>query len=92
MTGYNDILLSIVLVLVAVLVIFLIVVCIKLLYTFDKVNIILTDATKKMNSLNGVFNALDNVSSAVNGFTKRVSGVVASLFERITRKKDKEEN
>ena len=44
MAEYNEVLLSILLILCSILVVFLIVVCIKLLYTTDKLNIILNSA------------------------------------------------
>ena len=43
MAGFNEILIAILLVLGAVLLVFSIIICIKLLYTVDKMNIILTD-------------------------------------------------
>lgn len=90
--GYNDVLLSVVLILGAVLIIFLIVVCIKLLYTFDKLNILLTDATKKMNSLNGVFDCLDNVSNAISTVSNKATGIVVSLIDRFFHKNKEKEN
>lgn len=89
MTDFNQVLLSILLVLCCVLVIFLIVVSIKLLYTTDKVNIILADVEKKLNSFNGVFNLVDNVSNGFSAFNDVVFNKIISLGEKILKKKER---
>lgn len=67
--GLNEILLSIFLILCSILVVFCIVICIKLLYTADKMNIILTDVEKKLASTNGIFKVMDNVTSTLTNVT-----------------------
>ena len=83
---FNDVLLGILLVATIVLVVFLIIVAIKMLYTFDKVNVILGDAEKKLNSLNGVFDCVDNVTNAINTVSSKASNVIISLIDRIFKK------
>jgi len=51
MNGLNSVLLSILLIMCIILVVFLVIICIKLLYTADRVNIILNDVEKKMKSI-----------------------------------------
>ena len=91
MTSFNSVLLAILLVVVIILIIIAVVLCIKLLYTVDKMNIILTDMEKKLKSVNGVFNAIDVVTDAFvsvsDSFTKKLAHVVEKMFQ----KKKKEE-
>ena len=70
--GANGFLLTILLVLVSVLVVFLIVISIKLLYTVDKINVILDDAEKKLKSVNGVFTAIDTVKGFYDAIRKNI--------------------
>ena len=88
MTDFNQVVLSVLLVLCCVLVIFLIVVAIKLLYTADKVNIILSDIQSKMQSVNGVFTLMDNVTNKFSTFNEILFSRLISLAERIFKKKE----
>ena len=85
--GANEFLLTILLVLVSVLVVFLIVISIKLLYTVDKLNVILDDAYKKLKSVNGVFNAIDTVTDSITLISETVVGKVLMMVEKIFKKK-----
>ena len=91
MTSFNSVLLAILLVVVIILIIFAVVLCIKLLYTVDKMNIILSDMEKKLKSVNGIFSAIDVVTDAFvsvgDSFTKKIAHVVEKMFQ----KKKKEE-
>jgi cell division protein FtsL len=88
MTDFNQVVLSVLLVLCCVLVIFLIVVAIKLLYTADKVNIILSDIQSKMQSVNGVFTLMDNVTNRFSTFNEILFSRLISLAERIFKKRE----
>lgn len=85
--GANGFLLTILLVLVSVLVVFLIVISIKLLYTVDKINVILDDAYKKLKSVNGVFTAIDTVTDSITLISETVVGKVLMMVEKIFKKK-----
>lgn len=85
--GANEFLLTILLVLVSVLVVFLIVISIKLLYTVDKINVILDDAEKKLKSVNGVFTAIDTVTDSITLISETVIGKVLMMVEKIFKKK-----
>ena len=85
--GANEFLLTILLVLVSVLVVFLIVISIKLLYTVDKINVILDDTEKKLKSVNGVFTAIDTVTDSITLISETVIGKVLMMVEKIFKKK-----
>lgn len=85
--GANGFLLTILLVLVSVLVVFLIAISIKLLYTVDKINVILDDAEKKLKSVNGVFTAIDTVTDSITLISETVIGKVLMMVEKIFKKK-----
>lgn len=85
--GANGFLLTILLVLVSVLVVFLIVISIKLLYTVDKINVILDDTEKKLKSVNGVFTAIDTVTDSITLISETVIGKVLMMVEKIFKKK-----
>lgn len=90
MVGVNDVLLAILLVLGSVLLVFSIVICIKLLYTVDKMNIILTDIEKKLKSVNGVFSAIDTFTDAVVTISDTFVAKAVMFFEKILKKRNKE--
>jgi len=95
MTDYNQILLSILLVLTCVLVVFLIVAAVKLIITTDKVNIILEDLQQKLKSVNGFFSCLDSITDAISlvgdVLIDRAIGIVDKLLARKKIKKRKDE-
>ena len=84
--GGNEILLTVLLVLCSVLVIFLIIISIKLLYTVDKVNLILDDAEKKLKSVNGVFTDIDTVTDAINTISETIIGRALLMIEKIFKR------
>lgn len=92
MASFNDILVTVLLVLGAILIAFLIALCIKLLYTVDKTNIILKDIEKKLKSVNGIFTAIDTFTDAVVTISDTFVGKMITLFEKIFKRKSKEEN
>ncbi len=88
---YNEVLLTILLILGAILAIVLIVVSIKLIYTVDKVNIILNDVEKKVESVNGLFNLVDRITDGVSSVSDVLVNAIVGLIEKIFTKKDKNE-
>ena len=87
MTDYNQILLSILLVLTCVLVVFLIVVAVKIIINTDKVNIILEDMQQKLKSVNGFFNCLDSITDAVSLVGDVLIDRAISLIDKLIAKK-----
>ena len=95
MTDYNQILLSILLVLTCVLVVFLIVAAVKLIITTDNVNIILEDLQQKLKSVNGFISCLDSITDAISlvgdVLIDRAIGIVDKLIAKKKIKKGKDE-
>lgn len=89
MNSLNSVLLSILLIMCIILVVFLIVICIKLLYTADRVNIILNDVEKKMKSVNKVFGVIDGVTDTLSSVSDLIVGKILNLIGSIFSKKDK---
>lgn len=83
----NVFLTTLLLVLGAFLLVFLIVLCIKLIYTVDKTNVILNDLERKLKSVNGVFTAIDTVTDAVTTISDTFVAKAALMLEKIFRKK-----
>ena len=86
MVGANQVLVTVLLTLSSVLVVCLIIVCIKLINTTDRMNIILDDVEKKLKSVNGVFTAIDTVSDAVSSVGEAVVGKTLSLVDKVFNK------
>lgn len=87
MTSVNDMFLGILFVALIVLVIFLIIISIKLLYTVDKVNVVLTDLEKKLKSVNGVFATIDAVTDAMAVISDSVVTKALAVIDKMFKKK-----
>ena len=85
--GDNSVLLTILLVLCSVLIVFLIIGSIKLLYTVDKMNMILDDCEKKLKSVNGIFTAIDTVTDTITTVSETIVGKALFMIEKIFRKR-----
>jgi len=86
----NQILLTIVLILTALFLVFLIILCIKLLYTIEKTNIILADVEKKLKSVNGIFDTMDNIKNAITVVGTSLFDNILHWINQLFRKKEKE--
>lgn len=75
--------------LLIVLVIILIVLALKALDTLNKVDIILDDTKKKLDSLDGVFNLVDTVSEKLTLVTDTVVGSIVNFITSIFKRKGK---
>ena len=75
--------------LLIVLVIILIILALKALDTLSKVDVILDDTKKKLDSLDGVFNLVDTVSEKLTLVTDTVIGSIVKLITSIFNKKGK---
>ena len=87
--GFNEILTTILLIAGILLIAFLIVLCIKLLYTTEKLNVILNDIEAKLKSVNGVFAVIDTVTDAVSTISDSVVTRILMLLDKIFKKKEK---
>ena len=75
--------------LLIVLVIILIVLALKTFDTLNKVDAILDDTKKKLDSLDGVFNLVDNVSNKLTLVTDTVVGSIVNFITSIFNRKGK---
>lgn len=75
--------------LLIVLVIILIVLALKALDTLNKVDAILDDTKKKLDSLDGVFNLVDNVSEKLTLVTDTIVGSIVNFITSIFNRKGK---
>ncbi len=79
----------------SILLVVLIILVIKLIQTVDRANTILDDLEQKSKSLNGIFSAVENFSSAIAVVGDRivdgVTGMISSFFHKRKKKKAKEE-
>ncbi len=78
-------------VLLIILLIVGIILGIRLIGAMDKVDNVLDNIEKKVNSLNGLFNVIDFTTDKISAFTDRVVDAFTGLISRIGRKK-KESN
>lgn len=87
MASTNDLFLGILFVALIVLVIFCVIICIKLLYTVDKLNTILTDLEKKMKSVNGLFSAIDAVTDTMSAISDTIVSKALVVIDKFFKKK-----
>lgn len=88
MTSVNDMFLCILFIALIVLVIFSIIICIKLLYTIDKTNDVLTDLEKKLKSVDGVFTTIDKITDTVSTISDSFVSKSLMLLDKIFKKKN----
>lgn len=78
--------------LLSVLIIVLIVLGIRLLETVNRVNKLLDDVEKKMDSMNGLFNVMDFVTTKATVLTDTIAstimGAVSNLVKKRKQKKE----
>lgn len=86
MNDTNAMILTVLLVLSCVLVVLITVVCIKLIGTTNRVNRILDDVEGKLQSVNGVFSVVDNVSAAISSFGNKITTGTLSFIDKIFNK------
>ena len=71
----------------AVLIIVLIILGIKLINTVDKVNNLLDDSYKKIQSLNGLFDVIDTITDTLSSVNDKLVGTVSSIIKKLFKKK-----
>ena len=78
-----------------ILIIALIILIVRLNFTISKIDVILEDVEKKINSVNGVFQVIDKVTSSVSLVNDRmvesIVGLIAKIFKTRKRKETIEE-
>ena len=81
-------------ILLSVIIVFLIILCIRLIKTIDKMNIILDDVGRKLVKLDGLVNLIDKTTdfaSSINDkIVSKVSGIVYKFFKK-KKEKNKDE-
>lgn len=73
----------------SVLLIILIILGVKLIYTINKMNVILDDAYNKANSLNTFFNAIDSITDMISTVSDSVVASVTNIIGKIFHKNKK---
>lgn len=77
----------------AVLLVVLIILVTNLIDTVKKVNIILDDVEEKSKSLNGLFNAIDNLGDTVSNVNLKMISFVGNIADKLmSLKKKKKKN
>ena len=61
----------------------------KLIITINKANDLLDDVQKKVHKLDGLFDAIDRGSDAINTVYDKISGVIGGTLFKLFRKKRK---
>ncbi len=74
-----------------VFVIALIVLCIKLIGTLSKADKLITNITKKAETLDGVFDAIDYTATKFGAIGQMVSGYVSGVVKKFINKKERKE-
>lgn len=93
MEALNETLPVVIYLLLIVLLVVVIVIGIKLIFTMNKVDLLLDDVTKKVHSLNRVFNMIDYTTDKVTMISDTVVNFITSKLKRIIKfKKNDEED
>lgn len=93
MEALNETLPVVIYLLLIVLLVVVIVIGIKLIFTMNKVDLILDDVTKKVHSLDRVFNMIDYTTDKVTMISDTVVNFITSKLKRIIKfKKNDEED
>lgn len=79
-------------ILLIILLIIGIILGIRLIGAMDKVDALLLNVEKKVNSLNGLFNVIDFTTDKISGFTDKIVELFASMIGRIGKRKESKEN
>ena len=74
-------------VIIYILLIGLIIICIiigvKLIITMNKIERVVDDVENKVNSLNGLFDAINTTTNKVTGIYQKVNGFVGNIVDKI---------
>ncbi len=87
-----DFLLILLTVLGIILLATLIVLCVRLNFTISKVDILLSDLEKKMNTVNHAFEVVDKITNSVSLVNDKMVDAIASIVAKLfTKRKNKKE-
>lgn len=93
MEALNETLPVVIYLLLIVLLVVVIVIGIKLIFTMNKVDLLLDDVTKKVHSLDRIFNMIDYTTDKVTMISDTVVNFITSKLKRIIKfKKNDEED
>ena len=93
MEALNETLPVVIYLLLIVLLVVVIVIGIKLIFTMNKVDLLLDDVTKKVHSLDRIFNMIDYTTDKVAMISDTVVNFITSKLKRIIKfKKNDEED
>ena len=93
MEALNETLPVVIYLLLIVLLVVVIVIGIKLIFTMNKVDLLLDDVTKKVHSLDRVFNMIDYTTEKVTMISDTLVNFITSKLKRIIKfKKNDEED
>lgn len=93
MEALNETLPVVIYLLLIVLLVVVIVIGIKLIFTMNKVDLLLDDVTKKVHSLDRVFNMIDYTTDKVTMISDTVVNFITNKLKRIIKfKKNDEED
>ena len=73
----------------AVLLVALIVLTIKLIYSVERINVLLDGVERKMKTIDKIFGAVDNVTDSVAALSDRIVDGVASIISKVFGRKKK---
>ena len=76
-------------ILLCVLIVFLIIICIKIIKTMNKLETIVDDVDRKVQSLNGVFRIVDGVTDKLSALTEVISDYIILFFRGLFKRKKK---
>ena len=85
MEALNETLPVVIYLLLIVLLVVVIVIGIKLIFTMNKVDLLLDDVTKKVHSLDRVFNMIDYTTDKVTMISDTVVNFITSKLKRIIK-------
>ena len=74
-------------ILLCVLITLLIVICVKVIKTMNRVELIVGDVEQKVKSLNGVFSIIDSVTDKLSALTEIASDSVMIIAKKLFNKK-----
>lgn len=69
----------------------LIILCVRLSFTISKVDVLLDDILKKLNTVNNVFEVIDKVTDSISLINDKMVEKVVSLITNIFAKRKKKE-
>lgn len=76
-------------ILLCILITLLIVICVKVIKTMNRVEVIVDDVDKKVKSLSGVFNIVDAVTDKLSVVTEVISDSVIKFVKTLLKNRNK---